>query len=120
MGIPPILPQARILPGNPGIRPGSRPARTTRHHRTVVGAIALLCIGLVGLVYAAACRERRGHVSVPALALRCQSRWAARAAAIWAIWASLVCGRSVAPSSWKIRGPRSSLGRSGGRGTIWK
>jgi hypothetical protein len=33
-GVPPILPQARILPGNPGIRPGSRPARTTRHHRT--------------------------------------------------------------------------------------
>jgi hypothetical protein len=33
-GIPPILPQTRILPGNPGIRPGSRPARTTRRHRT--------------------------------------------------------------------------------------
>src|SRR5580698_2434319 len=33
-GIPPILPQARILPGNPGIRPGSRPARTSRHRRT--------------------------------------------------------------------------------------
>ena len=32
-GIPLILPQARILPGNPGIRPGSRPARTTRHRR---------------------------------------------------------------------------------------
>jgi hypothetical protein len=31
---PALLPQARILPGNPGIWHGSRPARTTRHHRT--------------------------------------------------------------------------------------
>jgi hypothetical protein len=33
-GVPPIFPRAPILPGNPGVWPGSRPARTTLHHRT--------------------------------------------------------------------------------------